>query len=57
MSPEGEPVVSIPAWATLLLAALAALGIWFSLRGRVPLWLLMILTIAFVKIYASITAV
>jgi hypothetical protein len=28
-----------------VLAALAALGIWFSLRGRVPLWLLVILTV------------
>jgi hypothetical protein len=50
MSPEGEPLVGIPAWATLLLAALAALGIWFSLRGRVPLWLLVILTIGFFRI-------
>jgi hypothetical protein len=57
MSLEGEPLVGVPAWATLLLAALAPLGIWFSLRGRVPLWLLVILTVVFVMIYASITTV
>ena len=69
MSLEGEPLVGIPAWVTLLLAALAALGIWFSLRGRVPLWLLvfltvvlapvggLLLTMVFTMISVSITAV
>ena len=60
---------AIPGWATLLLVALTAVGVWFSLRTLVPVWLLVmltvvlapvggvLLTIMFIMIYASITAV
>ena len=60
---------AIPGWATLLLVALTAVGVWSSLRTRVPVWLLVILTVVlapvggvlltimFIMIYASITAV
>jgi hypothetical protein len=69
MSLEGDPLVGIPAWVTLLLVAPAAGGMWFSLRNRVPVWLLVIptivlapvggllLTIVFTMIYASIGTV
>ena len=60
---------AIPGWATLLLVALTAVGVWFSLRTLVPVWLPVILTVVlapvggvlltimFIMIYASITAV
>ena len=60
---------AIPGWATLLLVALTAVGVWSSLRSRIPVWLLVILTVVlapvggllltimFIMIYASITAV
>jgi len=53
----------------LLLVALTAVGVWSSLRSRIPVWLLVILTVVlapvggllltimFIMIYASITAV
>ena len=59
---------AIPGWATLLLVALTAVGVWSSLRTLVPVWLLvmltvvlapvggLLLTIMFIMIYASITA-
>ena len=59
---------AIPGWATLLLVALTAVGVWSSLRTRIPVWLLVILTVVLapvggllltimsIMIYASITA-
>jgi hypothetical protein len=63
-----QPLVGIPVWVLLLSVVLAAMGIWFSLRGRIPAWLLVILTVVlapvggllllvvFGVIYASVVA-
>ena len=38
-------MVGIPGWVMLLFVLLTAVGAWFALRGRVPPWLLVILTV------------